>query len=72
MNTRELAQTIHKNHRLFTYAESRRILDTVLEAIRTEIKRGGRVRLRNFGVFESRDYHGRAHCVFDDSKNFFR
>jgi nucleoid DNA-binding protein len=70
VNTTDLAEAIHDRHG-FNRAESRRILDSILETIRTEIKRGGRVRLRNFGVFKPRDYYGKTHCVFDDSKNFF-
>ncbi len=71
MNTRELAEVIRKEHG-YSKAESHRILDTVLESIRSQIKRGDRVRLRNFGTFKPRKYYDKIHCVFDDSKNFLR
>ena len=71
MNFGELADVIRKEHGIWTKAESRRILETVLETIRNKLKQGGLVRLRNFGTFERRMSHGKARAKFDDSKNFF-
>ncbi len=71
MNTTELALAIRAEHG-FTRAASRRILDTVLVAIRAELKAGRPVKLRNFGTFLVRTRRGWPSAQFDDSPNFFR
>jgi len=70
MNHRELTEEIRKNHGL-SWAESSRILDTVLETIREQLKQGHLVRLRNFGTFQARKSHGKIRAKFNASKNFF-
>ena len=70
MNHRELAEEIRKNHGL-SWAESSRILETVIETIREQLKQGHLVRLRNFGTFQARKSHGKIRAKFNDSKNFF-
>jgi nucleoid DNA-binding protein len=70
MNHRELAEEIRKNHGL-SWAESSRILETVIETIREELKQGHLVRLRNFGTFQARKSHGKIRAKFNASKNFF-
>jgi len=70
MNHRELAEEIRKNHGL-SWAESSRILETVIETIREQLKQGHLVRLRNFGTFQARKSHGKIRAKFNASKNFF-
>ncbi len=70
MNHRELAEEIRKNHGL-SWAESSRILDTMIETIRDQLKQGHLVRLRNFGTFQARKSHGKIRAKFNASKNFF-
>jgi len=70
MNYRELAEVIRKEHGL-SWAESSRILDTVIETIRDQVKKGHLVRLRNFGTFQPRESHGKVRAKFNASKNFF-
>ena len=70
MNHRELAEEIRKEHGL-SWAESSRILDTVIETIREQLKQGHLVRLRNFGTFQPRESHGKTRAKFNASKNFF-
>ena len=70
MNHRELAEEIRKNHGL-SWAESSRILETVIETIRGQLKQGHLVRLRNFGTFQARKSHGKIRAKFNASKNFF-
>ena len=71
MNVSELTGVISKEHAL-SKAFSNRILKTVLNAIRKELKHGRIIRLRNFGTFEARKSHGKLRAKFDDSQNFFR
>ena len=71
MNHRELAEEIRKNHGL-SWAESSRILETVIETIRAQVKQGHLVRLRNFGTFQPRKSHGKIRAKFNASKNFFK
>ena len=71
MNIRELTQVISKKHSL-SKALSNRILKTVLETIRKELKKNRLVRFRNFGTFRARKSHGKLRAKFDDSKNFFK
>ena len=71
MNMAELAEVISKDHRL-SKALSRRILKTVLNTIRKELRQKHLVRLRNFGTFQARKSHGKRRAKFDDSKNFFK
>jgi len=70
MNRRELAEVIRKDHGL-SWAESSRILETVIETIREQLKQGHLVRLRNFGTFQARKSHGKIRAKFNASKNFF-
>ena len=70
MNHRELAEEIRKNHGL-SWAESSRILDTMIETIRDQLKQGHLVRLRNFGTFQARKSHEKIRAKFNASKNFF-
>jgi nucleoid DNA-binding protein len=72
MNYTELAEAVRKDLRLFTHAQGRQIVESVMETIREEVRRGRTVRLRNFGTFEARKSHGKLRAKFDDSKNFFR
>ena len=71
MNTKELTELISKEHGL-SKALSNRILKTVLETIRKELKKNLPVRFRNFGTFQARKSHGKVRAKFDDSKNFFK
>ena len=71
MNIGELSEVIAKEHGL-PKGFSRRILKTVLNTIRKELKPGHLVRLRNFGTFRARRSHGKWRAKFDDSKNFFK
>ncbi len=71
MNHRELAEEIRKNHGL-SWAESSRILNTVIDTIREQLKQGHLVRLRNFGTFQARKSHGKIRAKFNASKNFFK
>jgi len=71
VNVQELARAIRKQHG-FTKAECRRILETVLEAIREKVKAGDVVRLRNFGSFRKGKSRGKDHVEFRTSKNFFK
>ncbi len=71
MNHRELAEVIRKDHGL-SWAESSRILETVIETIRAQVKQGHLVRLRNFGTFQPRKSHGKIRAKFNASKNFFK
>jgi len=71
MNVSELSEVISKEHGL-PKAFSNRILKTVLNTIRKELKQGHAVRLRNFGTFSARKSHGKLRAKFDDSKNFFK
>ena len=70
MNYRELAEVIRKEHGL-SWAESSRILETVMETIRDQVNQGHLVRLRNFGTFQPRESHGKVRAKFNASKNFF-
>ncbi len=71
MNKQQLIQLISQEHG-YPKAESERVLDTILTAIKTELKKGDIVRLRNFGTFQARISHGKVRAKFDDSKNFFK
>ena len=71
MNYRELAEVIRKEHGL-TWAESSRILDTVIETIRAQVKQGHLVRLRNFGTFQPRESQGKVRAKFNTSNFFLR
>ena len=61
---------LRKNHGL-SWAESSRILETVIETIREQLKQGHLVRLRNFGTFQARKSHRKIRAKFNASKNFF-
>jgi len=63
-------QVIAKEHAL-SKPLSGRILETILDTIKEELKRRHLVRLRNFGTFRARTSHGKLRAMFDDSKNFF-
>ena len=67
----DLTEVISKEHAL-SKAFSNRILKTVLNTIRKELKQNHLVRLRNFGTFQARKSHGKVRAKFDDSKNFFK
>jgi DNA-binding protein HU-beta len=71
MNQADLVAHIARE-RGYTKAESRRILKTVLEAIRAELKRGGKVRLRGFGTFETATVRGKRRARFREVSNFFQ
>ena len=71
MNTTELTLVIREEHSL-SKAFSIRLLKTVLNTIRDELKQGHIVRLRNFGTFQRKKSHGNLRAKFDDSKNFFK
>jgi len=71
MNMTDLTEVISKEHGL-SKAFSGRILKTVLNSIRKELKQGNLVRLRNFGTFRAQKSHGKIRAKFDDSKNFFK
>ncbi len=70
MNVQEFTEAIARKKGL-SKAFSRVLLDTVLDTIREELRRGHTVRLRNFGTFEARKSHGKLRAKFDDSENFF-
>ena len=69
MNFEDLALAIRREHG-YTKAECRRILRTVLEAIRAELARGGEVRLRGFGTFYTLEDQGRRRVRLRGSPNF--
>lgn len=71
MNVEELSAALAKRHG-FTKAFAGRVLGTVIETIRAELRAGRPVRLRNFGTFEARESYGKVRAKFDDSENFFR
>ncbi|MBA7491556.1 hypothetical protein ES702_02104 [subsurface metagenome] len=71
MNKQQLINTISREHG-YPKAESERILNTILQTIKTELRKGHLVRLRNFGTFQARKSHGKVRAKFDDSKNFFK
>jgi nucleoid DNA-binding protein len=71
MNVEELSETLAKRHG-FTENFAGRVVRTVIETMRAEIKGGGIVRIRNFGTFEARESHGKRRAKFTESKNFFR
>lgn len=71
MNVSELTEAISKEHGI-SKAFSNRILATVLNTIRKELKQNRLVRLRNFGTFQARKSHGKKRAKFTGSKNFFR
>jgi nucleoid DNA-binding protein len=71
MNVEDLSEALAEHHG-FTKAFSGRVVRTLFETIRSEIKAGGVVRIRNFGTFDSRTSHGKPKAKFTDSKNFFR
>lgn len=71
MNIQQMSEAISKEHGL-SESLSNRILKTVLETIRQELKKNRLVRLRNFGTFQARKSHGKIRAKFDDSKNFFK
>ena len=70
MSMTELTKIISKEHSL-SKGLSNRILKTVLNTIRKELKQNRMVRLRNFGTFQTKKSHGKLRAKFDDSKNFF-
>jgi nucleoid DNA-binding protein len=71
MNTSELAKIL-SNKYFFTQDLSDQVLKTILKSITTELKKGNRVRLRNFGTFEARKSHGKVRAKFDASKNLLK
>ena len=71
MNVAELTEVISKEHGL-SKAFSNRILKTVINSIRKELKQNHLVRLRNFGTFRAQKSHGKLRAKFNDSKNFFK
>jgi nucleoid DNA-binding protein len=68
MNSKELARILSKEYH-FSQDFSNQILKTILKTIVSELKKGGLVRLRNFGTFRARKSHGKLRAKFDDSKN---
>ena len=71
MNLTEFTKAIAKEHGL-SKALSGRILKTILNTIKSELKQGRIVRLRNFGTFQARKSHGKLRAKFDDSDNFWK
>lgn len=71
MNITELASVIREEHSL-SKSFSIRILKTVLNTIRKELKQNRIVRLKNFGTFQAKKSHGKLRAKFDDSNNFFK
>ena len=71
MNVEELTEVVARRHG-FTKAFAGRVLRTVIETIRTELRAGRPVWIRNFGTFEARESYGKVRAKFDDSENFFR
>jgi len=70
MNSKELARILSKEYQL-SQDISNQILKTILKTIVSELKQNRRVRLRNFGTFQTKKSHGKLRAKFDDSKNFF-
>jgi len=70
MNRSELSALLAKKHG-FNKAFAARVLSTVLETVRSELTKGNRVRLRNFGTFQARNSRGKVRAKFIGSKNFF-
>ncbi len=70
MNSKELTRILSKEYQL-SQDISNQILKTILKTIVSELKQNRRVRLRNFGTFQTKKSHGKLRAKFDDSKNFF-
>ena len=70
MNVRELTDVVAKQHG-FTKAFAGRVVRTVIETIREEVKAGRPVKIRNFGTFEARESYGEIRAKFEDSPKFF-
>ena len=71
MNQADLAKVLHDDYG-FSKAESDRVLKTILDTIRQELKQNRQVRLRSFGTFATAKAAGKRRARFRDSKNFFR
>lgn len=71
MNKQQLIEIISQEHG-YPKAESERVLNTILAAIKKELKEGNIVRLRNFGTFKARRSRGQIRAKFNGSKNFFK
>lgn len=71
MNVKELVGCISREFG-YNKAESERILQFILNKIRSELKEGRVVRLRNFGTFIKRKSHGKQRPKFTASKNFLK
>jgi len=70
MNKKELSLVLRREYG-FDKAECYRILNTILDTIKEELKKGNLVRLRNFGTFQARKSHGKIRAKFKGSMNFF-
>ena len=71
MNLEDLSEALAKRHG-FTERFAGRVVRTLIETIRAELKAGGDVRIRNFGTFEARKSHRKRRAKFTASKNFLR
>jgi len=71
MNQKDLILTLYQEYGLPKYFADK-IIKTILTSISTELKKGNRVRLRNFGTFEMRKSHGKLRPKFNPSKNLFK
>ena len=69
MNRKELIEILYKEHGL-PKAFFNSVLDTILDTISRELKKGNLVRLRNFGTFQARHSRGKIRPKFNASKNF--
>ena len=70
MNIEERTSVVAKKHG-FTKAFAGRVLGTVVETIRAEVKAGRPVKIRKFGTFRARTFYGETRAKFEDSPKFF-
>ena len=70
MNVEELAGEVAKQHG-FTKVFAGRVVRTVIETIREEVKAGRSVKIRKLGTFRARTFYGETRAKFEDSPKFF-
>jgi nucleoid DNA-binding protein len=71
MNITEIAEEIAREFGI-SKAQARRIFDFLLDTIRTELRQGRMVKIRNFGTFKRYEtVDGKCIPKFYASKNFF-
>jgi len=71
MIKRDLIDILNKKHGL-PQSFSGRIVNTILDAIKSDLKKGNRVEFRNFGSFEVSKKWGKKRVQFNPSKNILK